>query len=158
MASVLTPEQIIDQVFSNLTGGVIPDFNTALTGGLFLAVIYFGGSIIFDVLSTKHAARRAELEAGLVYDDARNYLAFRDVFEKGSFDYDLYNLLYRSKLKESVDLSLNAGGTFNSFSGTFSGGSPSIADSSSSSSVPYSSPDDPGPTCSDYPYDEGYYA
>ncbi|WP_420207982.1 hypothetical protein [Candidatus Electronema sp. JC] len=99
MASVLTADQIIDMALYNLTNGIIPDFNTALTGGMLLAVLYVGGSIISDVLSVKVAARRAEHEAGLAFaqnvfdssrsfNDARNYRSLRDTSEEGSFDYD----------------------------------------------------------------------
>lgn len=99
---------IFFQVTSNLTGGLITDFGTAVVGLVLLLVIMAGLDLLKQLFETSIVNRRAEKN----FSVAETYRNMRDVSDSESLEYDYYNALYKKHLSESVSLSAKTGKNF----------------------------------------------
>jgi len=104
----MTLDDIFYKVLSNITGGLVHDFATAIIGLIFLLIIMAGLDLLKDLFEVSMVNRGAEKN----WHAARHYLGFRDLSEQGSMEYDYYNALYKAHLSKSVSMSAKTGRTF----------------------------------------------
>ncbi|WP_457573590.1 hypothetical protein [Desulfolithobacter sp.] len=83
---------------SQLTGGLVTDLKTALSGMLVIVFILIGFDyIIFSLSSSLSSFRTAKH-----YGQAKHFFSIRNTYSKDSFEYQYYSLMYRKHLSDAV--------------------------------------------------------
>lgn len=101
---------IFFQVTSNLTGGFVTDFGTAVIGLITLLFILAGFDLLKDLFIYSIENRKAEKN----FSTAETYRTMRDLSDNDSLEYDYYNALYRKHLSRSVSISSRMGQNYSS--------------------------------------------
>jgi hypothetical protein len=81
-----------------MTGGLITDVGTLIVGFVLLGFLLLGADILIEKFQEAAQARRENY----LMSAAANYYQHRRDHERGSFEYDYYNALYKKSLGASV--------------------------------------------------------
>lgn len=92
------PFAYIMSSLSTMTGGLIADMQTLILGIILISFLVFGFEWLIEIID----GRLEETARGRNFDRAKNALAKRNSFSKGSVEYDQASLEYRRFLTKSV--------------------------------------------------------